>query len=176
MELGSIVNPVLLSLETLRESIPPPRKARFASTLRDMTDVTGFITSHMYAPNIPSVSEAELRKEIRATKGLLLNRYGSLWLFGEKQRFERSRLPLQENICVTNTCTSFDFRICMTACGLLNPAVGLRWNCGWHCETFDRWRWTGHVGFGCRIRTAEVDVGWNRVIGAPNGSAIPDLE
>ncbi len=68
------MNPVLLSLEMLRESIPLPRKARFASTLRDMTDVTGFITSHMYAPNIPSVAEAEVRKEIRATKGLLLNR------------------------------------------------------------------------------------------------------
>ena len=75
VEIGSIMNPVLLSLETLRESIPPPRKARFASTLRDMTEVTGFVTSHMYAPNIPSVAEAEVRKEIRATKGLLLNRY-----------------------------------------------------------------------------------------------------
>ena len=74
VEIGSIMNPVLLSLEMLRESIPPPRKARFASTMREMTEVTGFITSHMYAPNIPSVAEAEVRKEIRATKGLLLNR------------------------------------------------------------------------------------------------------
>ena len=74
VEIGSIINPVLHSLEVLQESIPPPRKARFASTLRDMTEVTGFITSHMYAPNIPSVAEAEVRKEIRATKGLLLNR------------------------------------------------------------------------------------------------------
>lgn len=74
MEIGSVVNPVLLSLEKLQESIPPPRKARFVSTLREMSDVTGFITSHMYAPNVPSVAEAEVRKEIRATKGLLLNR------------------------------------------------------------------------------------------------------
>jgi hypothetical protein len=74
VKIGSAVNPVLLSLEKLQESIPPPRKARFASTLRDMADVTGFITSHMYAPNVPSVAEAEVRKEIRATKGLLLNR------------------------------------------------------------------------------------------------------
>lgn len=74
VEIGPLVNPVLPSLETLQESIPPPRKARFASTLRDMTDMTGFITSHMYAPNVPSVAEAEVRKEIRATKGLLLNR------------------------------------------------------------------------------------------------------
>jgi hypothetical protein len=74
VEIGPPVNPVLPSLETLRESIFPPRKARFASTLRDMTDMTGLITSHMYAPNVPSVAEAEVRKEIRATKGLLLNR------------------------------------------------------------------------------------------------------
>ena len=74
VEIGSVVNPVLLSLEKLQESIPPPRKARFVSTLREMSDVTGFITSHMYAPNVPSVAEAEVRKEIRATKGLLLNR------------------------------------------------------------------------------------------------------
>lgn len=74
MEIGSVVNPVLVSLEKLQESIPPPRKARFVSTLREMTDMTGFITSHMYAPSVPSVAEAEVRKEIRATKGLLLNR------------------------------------------------------------------------------------------------------
>lgn len=74
VEIGSPVDPVLPSLEKLQESIPPPRKARFTSTLRDMTDMTGFITSHMYAPNVPSVAEAEVRKEIRATKGLLLNR------------------------------------------------------------------------------------------------------
>ena len=74
VEIGPVVNPVLLSLEKLQGSIPLPRKARFASTLRDMTDVTGFITSHIYAPNVPSVAEAEVRKEIRATKGLLLNR------------------------------------------------------------------------------------------------------
>ena len=74
VEMGSPANHVLPSLAKLQESIPPPRKARFTSTLRDMTDMTGFITSHMYAPNVPSVAEAEVRKEIRATKGLLLNR------------------------------------------------------------------------------------------------------
>jgi hypothetical protein len=74
MEIEPPVDPVLLSLEKLQESVPPPRKARFASSLQDMTEMTGLITSHMCAPNIPSVAEAEVRKEIRATKGLLLNR------------------------------------------------------------------------------------------------------
>jgi hypothetical protein len=73
-EVESPVNPVLPSLEKLLKSIPPRWKPRFASTLQDMTDMTGFITSHMYAPNVPSIAEAEVRKEIRATKGLLLNR------------------------------------------------------------------------------------------------------
>ena len=43
---------------------------------------------------------------------------------GEKERFERSRLLLQEDICVTNTCTSFDFRVSLTAYDLLNPWLG----------------------------------------------------
>ncbi|KAG8811837.1 hypothetical protein FRC18_003255 [Serendipita sp. 400] len=39
-----------------------------------MTDMTALITSRMYAPKVHSGIEGEVRKEIRAAKGLLLNR------------------------------------------------------------------------------------------------------
>jgi hypothetical protein len=40
-----------------------------------MSDMTALITSRMYAPKAHTAIEGEVRKEIRAAKGLLLNRY-----------------------------------------------------------------------------------------------------
>jgi len=101
------VNPVLPSLEKLLESIPPSRKPQFASTLRDMTDVTGFITSHMYAPNVPSVAEAEMRKEIRAAKGL----------------FDKAVAPTGGHLCHERRC---DVRF-QTVCRSPRSGRGINW-------------------------------------------------
>ncbi|CCA73053.1 hypothetical protein PIIN_07008 [Serendipita indica DSM 11827] len=61
------------SLQRLRDALPR-RKPQYGSTLQDMSDMTALITSKMYAPKVHSGIEGEVRKEIRAAKGLLLNR------------------------------------------------------------------------------------------------------
>ena len=83
-------SPLLSSLATLRNSFLPPRSETnpFQYTLQALSDFTGYITTQLYA--LPSISsyrgpgysaggtlgpnEEELRKEIRALKGLVLNR------------------------------------------------------------------------------------------------------
>ncbi|KAJ7180359.1 hypothetical protein C8R43DRAFT_398948 [Mycena crocata] len=76
------------SLETLSASIPKPpaeKHSPFQHALQSMTDFTGYISSQMYAPYMPLVNrlapgstlspaEEDVRKEIRALKGLVLNR------------------------------------------------------------------------------------------------------
>lgn len=77
-----------MSLSTLRETLPPARTSLhpFQHTLQALTDFTGYIASQTYA--IPSnlrlsgigmntplpPGEEEVRREIRALKGLVLNR------------------------------------------------------------------------------------------------------
>jgi hypothetical protein len=63
-----------LALRALKRVLPR-RKAAYNSTLSDMSDMTALITSRMYAPKAHTAIEGEIRKEIRAAKGLLLNRY-----------------------------------------------------------------------------------------------------
>lgn len=64
---------LISSLQALRNALPR-RKAAYNSTLSDMTDMTALITSKMYAPKVHTAIESEIRQEIRAAKGLLLNR------------------------------------------------------------------------------------------------------
>ncbi len=67
------------SLERLREALPR-RKPQYGSTMQDMSDMTALITSRMYAPKVHSGIEGEVRQEIRAAKGLLLNRFVSIYV------------------------------------------------------------------------------------------------
>ncbi|KAJ6490311.1 hypothetical protein C8R47DRAFT_1177115 [Mycena vitilis] len=74
------------SLSALSASIPKPsaeKHSPFQHALQSMTDFTGYISSQMYAPYLPvrygpsssvNPAEEEVRKEIRALKGLVLNR------------------------------------------------------------------------------------------------------
>ncbi|KAJ7232222.1 hypothetical protein B0H12DRAFT_1192388 [Mycena haematopus] len=74
------------SLSTLSASIPKPspdKRSPLQHALQSMTDFTGYISSQMYAPYLPgrfgsgatmNPAEEEVRKEIRALKGLVLNR------------------------------------------------------------------------------------------------------
>ena len=82
--------PLLSSLIALRTSLPAPRSHTdtFQHTLQALSDFTGYITTQLYAlPNISSYwsvglstgttlgpEEDEMRREIRALKGLVLNR------------------------------------------------------------------------------------------------------
>ena len=65
---------LLEALKGLKAAIPL-RKPVYGSTLQDMSDMTALIASKMYAPKVHSPIEGEVRKELRAAKGLLLNRY-----------------------------------------------------------------------------------------------------
>lgn len=85
-------SPIVEPLEKLRRAVPqpdfPPSSGRFQHTLQTMIDLTGYLTSQVYAvpsstfnhraPGAPVVAlnpqEEEVRKEIRALKGLVLNR------------------------------------------------------------------------------------------------------
>ncbi|KAJ7752788.1 hypothetical protein DFH07DRAFT_519100 [Mycena maculata] len=76
------------SLTALSASIPkssPEKNSPFQHALQSMTDFTGYISSQMYAPYLPLANrlgpgaslgapEEDVRKEIRALKGLVLNR------------------------------------------------------------------------------------------------------
>ncbi|KAJ6539622.1 hypothetical protein B0H19DRAFT_1179855 [Mycena capillaripes] len=74
------------SLSALSGSIPKPspdKHSPFQHALQSMTDFTGYISSQMYAPYLPvrfgpnstmNPAEEDVRKEIRALKGLVLNR------------------------------------------------------------------------------------------------------
>ncbi|KIM26353.1 hypothetical protein M408DRAFT_330700 [Serendipita vermifera MAFF 305830] len=64
---------LLQALRRLKDAIPR-RKPTYAATLQDMSDMTALIASKMYAPKVHSPIEGEVRKELRAAKGLLLNR------------------------------------------------------------------------------------------------------
>jgi hypothetical protein len=65
---------LLQALQGLKSAIPR-RKPTYGATLHDMTDMTALIASKMYAPKVHTPIEGEIRKELRAAKGLLLNRY-----------------------------------------------------------------------------------------------------
>ncbi|KAI0082349.1 hypothetical protein K474DRAFT_500649 [Panus rudis PR-1116 ss-1] len=88
---GSPSSPVLDSLSSLRSTLPPPRLPhnRFQHTLQMLSDFTGYITTQTYSIStlrLPgmgisaplSPEEEEVRREIRALKGLVLNRYVSM--------------------------------------------------------------------------------------------------
>ncbi|PVG04209.1 hypothetical protein CPB86DRAFT_868934 [Serendipita vermifera] len=64
---------LLASLNALKLALPK-RKAQYNVALQDLSNMTALITSKMYAPRVHSGIEGEVRKEIRAAKGLLLNR------------------------------------------------------------------------------------------------------
>lgn len=64
---------LLDALKALREAIPK-RRAQYSPVLQDMSEVTSLISGRLYAPTVHSGLESEVRKEIRAAKGLLLNR------------------------------------------------------------------------------------------------------
>ncbi|KAF8913779.1 hypothetical protein CPB84DRAFT_1840577 [Gymnopilus junonius] len=82
--------PLLESLHTLSSVLPKDTKTRkspFQHTLQSLSDFTGYISTQVYLPYRPSSTglglpnnngqstiEEELRKEIRALKGLALNR------------------------------------------------------------------------------------------------------
>jgi len=79
--------PLLQSLHALRSAFPErpaPQTGRFQHTLEALTDLTGFIATGTYSFFRPptaqfmssqlSTDEEEVRREIRALKGLVLNR------------------------------------------------------------------------------------------------------
>ncbi|KAJ7129385.1 hypothetical protein C8R44DRAFT_872660 [Mycena epipterygia] len=80
--------PLVQSLAGLSASIPKPspeRRSPLQHALQSMSDFTGYISSQLYAPYTPLVNrfapgsslspvEEDVRKEIRALKGLVLNR------------------------------------------------------------------------------------------------------
>ncbi|KAJ7498668.1 hypothetical protein FB451DRAFT_1358160 [Mycena latifolia] len=79
---------LMQSLTSLSASIPKPSAEKHSTlqyALQSMTDFTGYISSQIYVPFVPSVNrfapggqlnpaEEDVRKEIRALKGLVLNR------------------------------------------------------------------------------------------------------
>jgi len=85
--------PLVKSLENLRSALPKDiksRKSPLQHTLQTMSDFTGYISTQVYLPyrsppsgmGIPSSTglnsvEEDMKKEIRALKGLVLNRYVS---------------------------------------------------------------------------------------------------
>jgi hypothetical protein len=80
---------LLEALKGLKSAIPR-RKPAYGPALHDMTDMTALIASKMYAPKVHSPIEGEGRKELRAAKGLLLNRYAS---FASRRPFISSHIP-----------------------------------------------------------------------------------
>lgn len=88
--------PVITSLDALSKELPKDvsrKKSPFQHTLQTMSDFTGYLSTQVYMPyrstsvgmGVPSSDnekaplEEELRREIRALKGLVLNRYVSLY-------------------------------------------------------------------------------------------------
>lgn len=84
-------SPVIQSLSNLNAALPKstkdePRSSVFQHTLQALSDFTGYISSNVYVPYRPpggmgisstyglSPAEEALKKEIRALKGLVLNR------------------------------------------------------------------------------------------------------
>lgn len=88
--------PLLKSLYALSSGLPKDTKTRnspFQHTLQSLSDFTGYISTQVYLPYRPSsmglglpsnngqnTIEEELRKEIRALKGLVLNRSVEIFL------------------------------------------------------------------------------------------------
>jgi hypothetical protein len=70
---NSTQDALLSSLHALKLALPR-RKAQYNPALQELSNMTALITSKMYAPRVHSGIEGEVRKEIRAAKGLLLNR------------------------------------------------------------------------------------------------------
>ncbi|PSR93767.1 hypothetical protein PHLCEN_2v4662 [Hermanssonia centrifuga] len=82
--------PLLSSLNSLRSAIedPPRRAGRLQRTMQTLSDFTGYIASQTYTMSasihyngsgvsaILAPEEEDVRREIRALKGLVLNRYG----------------------------------------------------------------------------------------------------
>ncbi|EFI27679.1 hypothetical protein CC1G_14604 [Coprinopsis cinerea okayama7 len=84
-------SPLVQSLSRLESAVPKqqePRSSVFQHTLETLTEITGYISSQVYVPYRPppgglgfsgsyglSPAEEALKKEIRALKGLALNRY-----------------------------------------------------------------------------------------------------
>ncbi|EJF62407.1 hypothetical protein BD309DRAFT_877577 [Dichomitus squalens] len=80
--------PLLASLASLKSALPPPASSqpKFQHTFQALSDLTGYITTQTYAlptsfraPGLGlgtslSPEEEEVRREIRALKGLVLNR------------------------------------------------------------------------------------------------------
>jgi hypothetical protein len=70
---NSTQDTLLTSLHALKLALPR-RRAQYNPALQELSNMTALITSKMYAPRVHSGIEGEVRKEIRAAKGLLLNR------------------------------------------------------------------------------------------------------
>ncbi|KAH9927260.1 uncharacterized protein B0H18DRAFT_1003752 [Fomitopsis serialis] len=76
--------PLMQSLYTLKAALPARaahEPSRFQHTLNTLTDLTGYIATRTYdtlrlgfEPNTPPGIEEEVKREIRALKGLVLNR------------------------------------------------------------------------------------------------------
>ena len=76
--------PLLDALSTLRDALPEPapQPSPYQKTLQTLSDFTGYIASQTYTVPFKygittslTPEEEELRREIRALKGLVLNRY-----------------------------------------------------------------------------------------------------
>lgn len=88
--------PLLSSLNTLTHTLPsstdsPSRLSRHQHTLQALGDFTGYLTTQAYSLALPAAARPmfgmdskltpeadEVRREIRALKGLVLNRYALL--------------------------------------------------------------------------------------------------
>ena len=76
--------PLLKSMAALRSSLPDDtgdRKSPFQYTFQSLSDFTGYISAQVYLPyrpagfpNATNTVEDEVRREIKALKGLVLNR------------------------------------------------------------------------------------------------------
>jgi hypothetical protein len=91
---------LMQSLTSLSSSIPTPSAEKHSTlqhALQAMTEFTGYVSSQMYAPYMLSMNrfapgghlspaEEDVRKEIRALKGLVLNRWVSLLISLPKLR------------------------------------------------------------------------------------------
>ena len=76
--------PLLKSMAALRSSLPEDtgdRKSPFQYTFQSLSDFTGYISAQVYLPyrpvgfpNTTNTVEDEVRREIKALKGLVLNR------------------------------------------------------------------------------------------------------
>lgn len=75
-------SPLLESLERMSGALPKDTKSRtnpLQHTLQTLSDLTGYISTQVYAPlrsssNISPAAE-EFKREVRTLKGLVLNRY-----------------------------------------------------------------------------------------------------